>query len=418
MGSARRRRSLNSPQPFLNTAAWLRHPGYFAHVDPPTPWVAWAVELWAAALNQNLLHPDAGPAARGLETRADAAHAALSFGGAYLAAPSVGLLGSHGAAALPLLATLLSWGRRGTAARIERCMELAALVEQQPALELWGQATTGVVVWRPRQVDRAASASASRAQSSRWLRLAASSGCARSRPTRSPTRTASSRQCSKRQMRARSRDDGDQVLLMSPGASLLSLAAVHVVAMASPGPNVLLVTQTAMSRSREAALAVATGIASGALILATIATLGLSLVLEELSWLHVVLRVVGGGYLIFLGVQTWRRAREPVEAAPPGPRLDLVRNYARGLLTNLTNPKAAVFFGSILVTVIRPELPLWVKIAAVAIVAFNATWWHTLLALVFARPRIQRRYLRAKVAIDWVVGIGLTGLGARLAVTR
>jgi threonine efflux protein len=64
--------------------------------------------------------------------------------------------------------------------------------------------------------------------------------------------------------------------------------------MVSPGRNVLLITQTAMSRSREAALAVAAGVASGALILATVATLGLGLVIAELSWLHLALRVVGG----------------------------------------------------------------------------------------------------------------------------
>ena len=132
-------------------------------------------------------------------------------------------------------------------------------------------------------------------------------------------------------MKAPCRDDGGPVALMSPGASLLTLAAVHIVAMASPGPNVLLITQTAMSRSRDAALAVAAGVASGALILATIATLGLSLVIDQLGWLHLVLRIVGGGYLIFLGVQTWRHAREPLEAAPPSAGRDRVRNYSRGL---------------------------------------------------------------------------------------
>ena len=80
---------------------------------------------------------------------------AISFGGAYLAEPNVGLLGSHGATAIPLLATLLSWGRAGVAQRIEQCMEmadeLAAFVHSDERLELFGQPTTGIVVWRPRQ---------------------------------------------------------------------------------------------------------------------------------------------------------------------------------------------------------------------------------------------------------------------------
>ena len=82
------------------------------------------------------------------------AHAAVSFGGAYLATPNVGVLGSHGANAVPLLATLMSWGREGLAARIERCvdmaMSLANHIKHEPSLELRCEPETAVVVWRPR----------------------------------------------------------------------------------------------------------------------------------------------------------------------------------------------------------------------------------------------------------------------------
>ncbi len=90
---------------------------------------------------------------------ADAAHGALSFGGSYLAVPNVGLLGSHGTAAIPLAATLLSWGRRGVAGRIEADMAtadlLARLVVDHPALVLWAPPVTGVVNWRPTGRDPA-----------------------------------------------------------------------------------------------------------------------------------------------------------------------------------------------------------------------------------------------------------------------
>lgn len=80
------------------------------------------------------------------------AHGAISFGGAYLATPNVGILGSHGAIAVPLLATLLSWGRDGMAARIESCMamadQLATFISNDKRLELLAAPKTGVVVWR------------------------------------------------------------------------------------------------------------------------------------------------------------------------------------------------------------------------------------------------------------------------------
>ena len=47
----------------------LGAPGFFAHMDPPTPWITWAMTMWTASRNQNLLHPDTAPQARELEER-------------------------------------------------------------------------------------------------------------------------------------------------------------------------------------------------------------------------------------------------------------------------------------------------------------------------------------------------------------
>ena len=80
------------------------------------------------------------------------ANSALSFGGSYISAPNVGLLGSHGAIAIPLLATLLSWGRSGIAQRVERAMMSADTLWQRlnehPKVELFSPQTSGVVLWR------------------------------------------------------------------------------------------------------------------------------------------------------------------------------------------------------------------------------------------------------------------------------
>jgi L-2,4-diaminobutyrate decarboxylase len=111
------------------------------------------------------------------------AHAAVSFGGAYLATPNVGVLGSHGAAATVLAATLLAWGREGVAERIEHCMALAQclcdFVANDERLALYAQAQSGIVVWRPKD-DRlfdlmlnqlpAGSTSTTTISGGKWLR--------------------------------------------------------------------------------------------------------------------------------------------------------------------------------------------------------------------------------------------------------
>jgi glutamate/tyrosine decarboxylase-like PLP-dependent enzyme len=83
----------------------------------------------------------------------DVANAAVSFGGGYLARPNVGVQGSRSAAAIPLLATLLAWGRGGVAQRLDHLMQmadsLADAIEKCDRLELWGRPQTAINVFRP-----------------------------------------------------------------------------------------------------------------------------------------------------------------------------------------------------------------------------------------------------------------------------
>jgi L-2,4-diaminobutyrate decarboxylase len=70
--------------PVLGDARDLGAPGFFAHMDPPTPWITWAMHLWTASRNQNLLHPDTAPVAREIERRV------IDW-----LAPSFGMSGGH-----------------------------------------------------------------------------------------------------------------------------------------------------------------------------------------------------------------------------------------------------------------------------------------------------------------------------------
>jgi len=122
---------------------------------------------------------------------ADAAHDAVSFGGAYLAAPNIGVLGSHGATAVSLMATLLAWGQKGLAERIDRSMDLAdelwRRLETHPKARVFGAQTSGVVLWRPtdtRPVDAILSslptglASRTFLRDQAWIRHVAANPCA------------------------------------------------------------------------------------------------------------------------------------------------------------------------------------------------------------------------------------------------
>ena len=81
------------------------------------------------------------------------ANTAISFGGGYLTSANIGVQGSRGAAAIPLLATLIAWGIEGLVERIDRTMsmatKLAEKLSEKEGIALWAMPTTGVTVFRP-----------------------------------------------------------------------------------------------------------------------------------------------------------------------------------------------------------------------------------------------------------------------------
>jgi glutamate/tyrosine decarboxylase-like PLP-dependent enzyme len=85
------------------------------------------------------------------------ANTAISFGGSYLANPNVGVQGSRGAAAIPLLATILAWGRVGIVERIEHTLsladKLATMLESDNNMTLWAKPETAITVFRPKSLS-------------------------------------------------------------------------------------------------------------------------------------------------------------------------------------------------------------------------------------------------------------------------
>jgi threonine efflux protein len=200
---------------------------------------------------------------------------------------------------------------------------------------------------------------------------------------------------------------------VSPAATLGTVLLAYLPAAVSPGPNFVLIAHTAAAGTRRAALAVALGVVVAGGLLAAVAVFGLGAVLARAPWLAATLRVVCGGYLAWLGLRLWLRARA-ASAAPPAGHGGAFR---RGVLSNLTNPKAAAFFGSVLTATLPPSEPTAVKAAAVALIVAASAAWHLSVALLFSSPATQRWYARAEPALNRVVGTVLVVLGIALAVT-
>lgn len=199
---------------------------------------------------------------------------------------------------------------------------------------------------------------------------------------------------------------------------LASFAIVHLMAAISPGPAFVIVTRISVGQSRRAAVGAALGVAMATVVWAVLATLGMHVLLDKAPWLDSVLKLAGGAYLLWLGVQAWLHAKKPM--APPADDIAAMKTWHAwrlGASINLANPKVIVFFGSIFVALFTPETPAWVRLAALAIVAVNEFLWYLLVALVFSSRPAQAAYRRAKHWLDRVTGTAMMMFGLRLILT-
>lgn len=194
--------------------------------------------------------------------------------------------------------------------------------------------------------------------------------------------------------------------------TLLSIGAIQLLAVISPGPSFLITARTAVAQSRTDGLKVALGLGAGTVIWSSAALLGLNAVFHAVPVLFMGMKVAGALFLLYIAYMIFRHAAEPLKIEATGERL--ANPFLKGFLTQIANPKVAVFFGSIFIAMLPANVPLWMVLALIAIVSFNEVWWYSVVALFFGAGPVRAFYLRAKAWIDRVTGLLLGVLGLRL----
>jgi threonine efflux protein len=201
---------------------------------------------------------------------------------------------------------------------------------------------------------------------------------------------------------------------------LLPLFIVHLLALMTPGPDFLIVTKTAMSASRRAAFLTAIGVVLGVAMWASLVLLGLHLVFEKLAWLQTVVKIAGGAYLVYLGFLMLKASFQKTEAteslSAPVQMSDRAA-LRSGFLTNLANPKAAIYFGSIFATFLTSSTSTIDKLIMFFMVTGESLAWFWFLGFLFSLPAPRRAYQRANRWIDRIAGTAFSLFGLRLILT-
>lgn len=208
---------------------------------------------------------------------------------------------------------------------------------------------------------------------------------------------------------------------------LLAIAGVLAAGAMSPGPSFFVVAQNALSRSRADGIATAVGTALGVALFALLAGLGVIALLEQSPRLYLVLKVVGGLYLLWIASRIWRGADQALDM-PASARAQTSNgtirlqqsgawpSFVQGLTVQTSNPKTALVIAGIFAAFV-PSSPPPFTLSLVAIIAFVIDFsWYAAVAITLSSSRSKRVYDRAKPILDRAAALFLCLVAIRLVV--
>jgi threonine/homoserine/homoserine lactone efflux protein len=203
-------------------------------------------------------------------------------------------------------------------------------------------------------------------------------------------------------------------------AEVLAFLGVCALVICTPGPDTALTIRNSIIGGRRGGLLTAGGIAAGQLTWTIAASVGLAGLLQASQPAFTALKIIGAAYLVFLGAQSILAAvrdHPAQEEQKPGPHQPSPSDAMRqGLISNLANPKMAVFFLSLLPQFASPTSTGFAAFAPLGLVFCLMTFgWLSIYALVLHRVGSFIQRSRVRRTLEAVTGTVLVGLGIRLA---
>lgn len=204
-------------------------------------------------------------------------------------------------------------------------------------------------------------------------------------------------------------------------AEFLTVAFIHLLAVASPGPDFAVVVRESVTHGRRAGTWTALGVGSAIFLHVTYSLLGIGLIVSQSIVLFNALKWLAAAYLLYIGFKALR-ARPAGPAAAETLAASAARSargaYVAGFVTNGLNPKATLFFLSLFTVVINPHTPLAVQAGYGVYLACATAAWFCLVALLFSQQRVRAGFARLGHWFDRLMGAVLIGLGIKLAFTE
>lgn len=198
----------------------------------------------------------------------------------------------------------------------------------------------------------------------------------------------------------------------SLAAAVLALALLTLL----PGPDLAVVTRLALSHGRAEAFRGSFGIVSGLLVWGLLTVAGLAALLAASPTAYTVVTFAGAAYLVVLGVQAIWQSRTIRETTAATSAPGVAKGFRTGFVSNLLNPKIAVFYTSLLPNLVPAGAPTAVTLVGLVLVhALLSSAWLTLYAALLLRAAGVLQRPSTRQALERVTGVVLIGFGVRVA---
>ncbi|ASK28563.1 hypothetical protein BG910_10820 [Neisseria chenwenguii] len=199
---------------------------------------------------------------------------------------------------------------------------------------------------------------------------------------------------------------------------MFNIIVLHLLGMMSPGPDFFFIMRTAAQQGRTHALWAVAGIVTGVMFWACATMLGLAVLFRHFPAVESVLMCLGGGYLMYLG---WKMARvrdsisfADMDAVAVPSEKQPQRLAKKALLVNLSNPKIAVYFGSVMSAVLADIQETWQFAGVLLLILTETVLYFSAVALLFSGGAVKRFYSRYSRLLDNLSGLFFLGFGVYL----
>lgn len=194
---------------------------------------------------------------------------------------------------------------------------------------------------------------------------------------------------------------------------------VHLLAVASPGPDFIVAVKNSLTYSRKTGLYTAVGFGLGIGVHTLYCMAGIALIISKSILLFSVIKYVGAGYLIYIGYKSIkaRMSQVSIDSSEQKPDISALAAVRIGFLTNVLNPKATLFFLSLFTLVISPATPIGIVAGISALMVVNTIIWFSLVAVFFTNPHVRSGFDSYQSIFNKIFGGLLIALGVKVALS-